>query len=100
MWPFVPDFSYFPFSKGSSQPRDWTQVSYIAGGFFTSWATREGQEYWSVAYPFSTGSSWPRNRTKVSCSEVQPHVAYASTSHHFMTEYWPLKKTPNMGLPW
>ena len=30
-----------PFSKGSSQPRDWTQVSYIAGGFFTIWATRE-----------------------------------------------------------
>ena len=30
----------FPFSRGSSQPRDWTQVSHIAGGFFTSWATR------------------------------------------------------------
>ena len=28
-----------PFSRGSSQPRDWTQVSCIAGGFFTSWAT-------------------------------------------------------------
>ena len=37
----------FPFSRGSSQPRDRTQVSRIAGGFFTSWATREAQEYWS-----------------------------------------------------
>ena len=37
----------FPFSKGSSQPRDRTQVSCITGGFFTSWATREAQEYWS-----------------------------------------------------
>ena len=37
----------FPFSRGSSQPRDRTQVSCIAGGFFTSWATREAQEYWS-----------------------------------------------------
>ena len=27
----------FPFSRGSSQPRDQTQVSHIAGGFFTSW---------------------------------------------------------------
>ena len=36
----------FPFSRGSSQPRDQTQVSCIAGGFFTSWATREAQEYW------------------------------------------------------
>ena len=31
----------FPFSRGSSQPRDWTQVSHTAGGFFTSWATRD-----------------------------------------------------------
>ena len=31
----------FPFSRGSFQPRDWTQVSHIAGGFFTSWAKRE-----------------------------------------------------------
>ena len=31
----------FPFSRGSSQPRDWTKVSHIAGGFFTSWAMRE-----------------------------------------------------------
>ena len=31
----------FPFSRGSSQPRDQTQVSCIAGRFFTSWATRE-----------------------------------------------------------
>ena len=28
-----------PSSKGSSQPRDWTLVSHIAGGFFTSSAT-------------------------------------------------------------
>jgi len=31
----------FLFSRGSSQPRDQTQVSRIAGKFFTSWATRE-----------------------------------------------------------
>ena len=37
----------FPFSKGSSQLRGRTQVSRIAGGFFTSWGTKEAQEYWS-----------------------------------------------------
>ena len=36
-----------PFSRGSFQPKDWNQVSHIAGRFFTSWATREAQEYWS-----------------------------------------------------
>ena len=29
-----------PFSRASSQPRDWTQISCIAGRFFTVWATR------------------------------------------------------------
>ena len=32
-----------PFSRGSSQPRDWTLVSCIAGKFFTTWAT--GKSY-------------------------------------------------------
>ena len=36
-----------PFSRGSSQPRDRTQSSYIVDQFFTIWATREAQEYWS-----------------------------------------------------
>ena len=30
-----------PFSRKSPQSRDQTQVSHIAGRFFTSWATRE-----------------------------------------------------------
>ena len=31
----------FPFCRGSFQPRDWTQLSHNASGFFTSLATRE-----------------------------------------------------------
>ena len=83
----------FPFSRGSSQPRNWTQVSHIASGFFTNWVTREApsesEGTWScptlwdpmdytvqgilqaiilawVSFPFSRGSSQPRNRTRVS----------------------------------
>ena len=82
----------FPFSSGSSRPRNGTRVSCIAGIFFTKWAAREAQvkvtlscltfcnpmDYtvrgilqarileW-VAYPFSSGSSRPRNLTGVSC---------------------------------
>ena len=33
------------FSRGSSQPRDRTQVSCTAGRFFTIWATREAPNY-------------------------------------------------------
>ena len=36
-----------PSSRGSSQPRDRIQVSWVSGWFFTIWATREAQEYWS-----------------------------------------------------
>ena len=40
----------FHFSRGSSKPRDQTQVSCIAGGLFTSWATREAhiQHSWKI----------------------------------------------------
>ena len=55
-----------PFSRGSSQLRDWTQVSHIASRSFAVWATREAQEYWG-AYSFSRGPSWPRNWTGVFC---------------------------------
>ena len=43
-----------PFSRGSSPLRDRTQVSHIAGGFFTSWATREAEEEWKhfISKPF------------------------------------------------
>jgi len=47
-----------PFSRGSSQPRDQTQVSSIAGGFFTIWTTREAQEHWS-GLPFPSPVDLP-----------------------------------------
>ena len=39
------EWAAVPFSRGSSQPRYQTQVSCIAGGFFTSWATREAPQF-------------------------------------------------------
>ena len=64
----IQEWVAFSFSRASSQPRDWIQVFCIAGGFFTSWATRESPRIlkW-VAYPFSNWSSQPRNRIRVSC---------------------------------
>ena len=43
--PRILEWVAYPFSKGSSQPRNQTRVSCIAGRFFTSWATREVQKY-------------------------------------------------------
>ena len=44
----------FPFSRGSSQPRDRTQVSWIADRFFTSSATRESIHPKLIPYCKST----------------------------------------------
>ena len=39
----IPEWVAFLFSSGCSQPRNWTGVSCIAGGFLTSWITREAR---------------------------------------------------------
>ena len=58
----------FPFSRGSFQPRDQTQVFCITGRFFYQLSYQGSPRIleW-VAYPISSGSSWPRNQTGVSC---------------------------------
>ena len=65
------------FSRGSSRPKDWMQVSCNAGRFFTIWANRGAQKNknlsmsvtgileW-VAMPSLRGSSQPRDQTQVS----------------------------------
>ena len=39
--PRILEWVTYPFSSGSTQPRNWTGVSCIVGGFFTNWAIRE-----------------------------------------------------------
>ena len=41
----IQEWIVFPFSRRSSQARDWTQVSHIAGGFFNNWAAREAHKH-------------------------------------------------------
>ena len=40
-----------PFSRGSSQPRDWTRIFSLAGRFFTVWATREAHKTYYLQNP-------------------------------------------------
>ena len=46
----------YPFARGSSWPRSRISFFCIAGGFFTSWATRETQ---SFLFPTKWKDSWP-----------------------------------------
>ena len=70
-----------PFSRGSSQPRDWTHVSCNAGGFFTIWATREAQ--WALGNLFS--SSQPANKELTNCKSCKVflpcHFPLATLGH-------------------
>ena len=46
----------YPFSHGSSQPRNQTRVSWIAAGFFINWAIREAPlrpDVFHICYKFS-----------------------------------------------
>ena len=60
----------FPFSRGSSQPRDPTQVSGTPGRFFTSWATREAQEYWS-GWPIPSPADLPHPEIQLGSPSLQ-----------------------------
>ena len=57
-------------SRGSSQARDQTQASHIAGRFFTNWTTREAQEYWS-RYPIPFPGDLPDPGTEPESPALQ-----------------------------
>ena len=59
-------FNHFP----TLQPSDQIQVSHIAGGFFTSWATREAQEHWR-GYPISSPEDLPDPRIELRSPALQ-----------------------------
>ena len=68
----------FPFSRGSSQPRDWTQVSHIAGRFLTSGATKEvlprgleRQELADLKFWRLRRSQWRNGSLKLEVTEIQ-----------------------------
>ena len=64
------EWGAMPSSQESFQPRDWTQVSCIAGGFFTVWATREAHEYWS-GYSIPSPGDFPDPEIELGSTELQ-----------------------------
>ena len=99
------------FSRRSSQPRDQTQVSCIAGRFFTYWATWVSElvkvaqsclTLWDtmhytvhgilqarilewVAFPFSRRSSQPRDQTQVSHTAGRFFTSWTTREAHWAT---------------
>ena len=81
-----------PYSRGSSQPRDGTQVSHIAGRFFYQLSHKGSPRIleW-VAYAFCRGSSWPRNQTGVSCTAGTFFTNWAVREALSVYIYMPIK---------
>ena len=74
----------FLFSRGSSQPRDQTQVSSITGGFSTSWATGEAQEYWS-GWPSLLQGIFPTQESNwglLHCRQILYQLSYQGSSQN------------------
>ena len=59
----------YPFAKESSQPRNQTGVSCIAGGFFTNWAIREAPAH-------SRGWTNVQLNYHYSCCNLAPHTGF------------------------
>ena len=61
-----------PSSRGSSQPGDPIQISWIAGGFFTVWTTRKTNEYWSGSLSFLQGNFLTQelNQGLLNCRQI------------------------------
>ena len=65
----------YPFSRESSQPRNWTGVSCIAGQFLTNWAMREAQEYsfgfYLIVCLLELGIAWTEEPSGLSSMGLQ-----------------------------
>ena len=83
----------FPSSRGSSQPTDWIGVFCTAGGCFTSWASREDQEYWS-GQPISSPVALPDPGIELGSSALQvdllPNELSGKLSYHYLSIILPL----------
>ena len=68
----------FPFSRGSSKPRDQTQVFSNAGRIVTIWATREAQEYWRGSLSLLEGifPTQDLNRSLLHCRRILYQLSY------------------------
>ena len=61
--PRILEWVAYPFSRGSSQSRNWTRVSCIAGEFLTNWAIRETHTWILSPEELSNPGIEPRSTT-------------------------------------
>ena len=68
----------FPFSRASSQPRDWTGLLHCRQILYQLSHQGNPRIPERVAHPFSRGSSQPKKRTSVSCTAGGFFISWAT----------------------
>ena len=78
------------FSRGSSQPRDRTQVSHPAGGFFTSWATGKPKNtgVGSLSLFQQIFPTQELNRGLLHCRWILHHLSYQESPLYSLLCYF------------
>ena len=70
--PRIPEWVAYPFSSGSSWPRNRTRVSCTAGRFFISWATGKPKEGWAPKNCFWTVMLEKTFKSPLDSKEIKP----------------------------
>ena len=75
--------------QGIFPTQDWTQVSHIAGGFFTIWVTREAQEYWNGCLSLLQGLFLTQelNQGLLHCRWILYQLSYQGSPIHIHIYY-------------
>ena len=71
------------FSRGSSRPKDRTQVSSITGGFFTVWATRKALYWKKIAALETAWQEWTRSQYQKFGTSFSPCFVYLPAKEFF-----------------
>ena len=97
-------------SRGSSRPRDQTQVSYITGRFFTTWATREYSKNkmeittWAFAQLLPPSQDWIYNTAPAFCVcwSLHPSLGACLKNLKILASVFPIsaKKHRRNGRNW
>ena len=75
------DWVAMPSSRGSCQPRDQTQVSWIAGGFFIVWANNEARYFCFIALLFFSCAAYGILVFQPEMEPAPPAVEVQSLNH-------------------
>ena len=92
------EWAAFPFSRGSSQTRNWTQVSRTAGGFFINWGTREAKQNKLVKGKTRQIISFKLKAKNVQCNQRLKRKKKKRKVYDSLRPYW--LQTTKCLCPW